>query len=112
MPLLNGQIIFMDNIEVAYATPKKQLILTLAYQDGMTVQAAIHASGILDRFPEIDLEKNSVGIFSKPCKLDTTLRKGDRVEIYRPLIADPKEVRRQRAEAGKVTKKGARSVNE
>jgi len=55
---------------------------------------------------------NDVGIFSKPCKLDTELRVGDRVEIYRPLIADPKEVRRKRAEAGKVMKKGARSANE
>jgi len=102
----------MGNVEVAYATPKKQLILVVPFEEGMSAQKAIELSGILTIFPEIDLAKNAVGIFSKPCKLDTPLRVGDRVEIYRPLIADPKEVRRQRAEAGKKTKKGARAVNE
>ena len=101
----------MGNVEVAYATPKKQLILVVPYREGLKAQTAIEESGILQTFPDIDLAKNSVGIFSKPCKLDTPLRAGDRVEIHRPLIADPKEVRRQRAEAGKVTKKGARSAN-
>jgi hypothetical protein len=61
---------------------------------------------VLDAFPEIDLAQNKVGIFSKLVKLDEKVRDRDRVEIYRPLIADPKEVRRKRAEAGKVTKKG------
>jgi len=102
----------MGNVEVAYATPEKQLILVVPFLDGLNVQKAIEESGILQVFPDIDLANNAVGIFSKPCKLDTPLRVGDRVEIYRPLIADPKEVRRQRAAAGKVTKKGARSVNE
>ena len=102
----------MDKIEVAYATPKKQLILSVPFQAGLTVESAIEASGILQRFSEINLATNAVGIFSKPCKLDTELRAGDRVEIYRPLIADPKEVRRQRAEAGKVTKKGAGSADD
>ncbi len=102
----------MGNVEVAYATPKKQLILVVPFEEGMSTQKAIELSGILTTFPDIDLAKNAVGIFSKPCKLDTPLRVGDRVEIYRPLIADPKEVRRQRAEAGKKTKKGARAVNE
>lgn len=97
----------MGNVEVAFATPEKQLILAVPFADGLTAQSAIEMSGILKRFPEIDLSENAVGIFSKPCKLDTVLRLGDRVEIYRPLIADPKEVRRQRAAAGKVTKKGA-----
>jgi hypothetical protein len=106
----------MDNkmpttIEVAYATPNKQVILTVPFKAEMTVEKAVLASGVLDEFPEIDLNKNAVGIFSKPCKLDTQLRVGDRVEIYRPLIADPKEVRRQRAEAGKVTKRGAGSAS-
>lgn len=101
----------MDKVEVAYATPEKQLILSVPFQDGLTVERAIETSGILQRFAEINLSTNAVGIFSKPCKLETELRAGDRVEIYRPLIADPKEVRRQRAEAGKVTKKGAGSVN-
>ncbi|MEW5056422.1 RnfH family protein [Cycloclasticus sp. 46_120_T64] len=102
----------MDKVEVAYATPEKQLILPVPFQTGMTVQQAVEASGILQRFSEIDMAVNDVGIFSKPCKLDTELRAGDRVEIYRPLIADPKEVRRKRAEAGKVMKKGASSANE
>jgi putative ubiquitin-RnfH superfamily antitoxin RatB of RatAB toxin-antitoxin module len=103
---------FMGNVEVAYATPEKQLILVVPFENGMNARSAIEASGILVNFPDIDLANNAVGIFSKPCKLDTPLRVGDRVEIYRPLIADPKEVRRQRAEAGKQTKKGARAVNE
>jgi len=102
----------MGNVEVAYATPQKQLILVVPFEEGLTAEKAIEASGILASFPDIELENSSVGIFSKPCKLDTPLRESDRVEIYRPLIADPKEVRRQRAEAGKVTKKGARSANE
>ncbi|MEW4982962.1 MAG: RnfH family protein [Cycloclasticus sp.] len=101
----------MGKVEVAYATPEKQLILVVPFQDALTAEQAIKESGILQRFPDIDIATSSVGIFSKPCKLDTPLREGDRVEIYRPLIADPKEVRRQRAEAGKVTKKGARSAN-
>jgi putative ubiquitin-RnfH superfamily antitoxin RatB of RatAB toxin-antitoxin module len=84
-------------VEVAYASQKEQLILNLELADGITVGAAIAASGILQRFPEIDLDKNKVGIFSKLCKLDQPLRAGDRVEIYRPLIADPKEARRHRA---------------
>jgi len=101
----------MGKVEVAYATPEKQLILVVPFQEALTAEQAIKESGILQRFPDIDIATSSVGIFSKPCKLDTPLREGDRVEIYRPLIADPKEVRRQRAEAGKVTKKGARSAN-
>lgn len=97
-------------VEVAFATPKKQIILTVrSSEQEFTVEQAIAQSGILKRFPEIDLEKNKVGIFSKPCTLTTPLRTGDRVEIYRPLIADPKEIRRQRAEAGKATKKGMRA---
>ncbi|HIF18109.1 MAG TPA: RnfH family protein [Cycloclasticus sp.] len=101
----------MEQVEVAYATPEKQLILVVPFKEGLTAEQAIVTSGILGRFPAIDLSISTVGIFSKPCQLDTPLREGDRVEIYRPLIADPKEVRRQRAEAGKVTKKGAGSVN-
>lgn len=97
-------------VEVAFATPQKQLILTVPFVEGLTAEQAIKQSGINDKFTEIDLSKNDVGIFSKPCKLDTALREGDRVEIYRALIADPKEVRRKRAEAGKVTKKGAGSA--
>jgi hypothetical protein len=94
------------NIEVIYALPAQQLLLQVRLAEGATVEDAIRASGVLEAFSEIDLAKNKVGIFSKLVKLDEKVRDRDRVEIYRPLIADPKEVRRKRAEEGKVTKKG------
>lgn len=84
-------------VEVAYALPDKQLILALELQAGITVQEAIRASGILDRFDSIDLERDKVGIFGKVVKPDHILQDKDRVEIYRPITCDPKEVRRQRA---------------
>lgn len=93
-------------VEVAYALPHKQLIIPVIVQIGTTAENAIRASGILDKFPEIDLTENKVGIFGKATKMDTVLRHLDRVEIYRPLIADPKEVRKQRAADGKIMKKG------
>ncbi len=94
------------NVEVVYALPEQQPLLQVQLADGATVEDAIRASGVLEAFPEIDLSRNKVGIFSKLVKLDEKVRDKDRVEIYRPLIADPKEVRRKRAEEGKVTKKG------
>lgn len=94
------------DVEVAYALPEKQTLLRVQVRGGATVEDVIRASGVLAAFPEIDLATNKVGIFSKLVKLDETVRDKDRVEIYRPLIADPKEVRRKRAEEGKVTKKG------
>ncbi len=93
-------------VEVAYGTPAKQVIETVELDEGSTVEDAIKASGILQEFPEIDLTKNKVGIFSKITKLDKPLEHKDRVEIYRKLIADPKEVRKQRAAEGKKMKKG------
>jgi putative ubiquitin-RnfH superfamily antitoxin RatB of RatAB toxin-antitoxin module len=96
-------------VEVAYALPQRQLILALQVVPGTTAEQAIHASGILGQFPDIDLDNNKVGIFGKPCKLTDTLHDGDRVEIYRSLIADPKEIRKQRAAKGKEMKKGAGS---
>ena len=84
-------------VEVAYAEPARQVILSLDLPDGSTAKDAIHRSGILGQFPSISLESAAIGIFSKPCKPDHVLRDGDRVEIYRPLIADPKEARRDRA---------------
>lgn len=93
-------------IEVAYALPQKQELVQLTLPSGSTAQQAIDASGLRQKYPEIDLAKNKIGIFGKLSKLDTPLRDRDRVEIYRPLIADPKEVRRKRAEEGKVMKKG------
>lgn len=93
-------------VEIAYALPQQQLILPINVPVGTTAEQAIQRSGILEKFPEIDLTQNKIGIFGKLTKMDTPLREMDRVEIYRPLIADPKEVRRQRAAEGKVMKKG------
>ena len=94
-------------VEVVYALPDKQEILVLRLPAGSTVREAIDRSGILQKYPEIDPEKNKLGIFAKLTKPEAVLRDRDRVEIYRPLIADPKEVRKQRAAEGKVMKKGA-----
>lgn len=94
------------NVEVAYAIPETQVIIPLLVKQGATIEEAIKQSGILETFPEIDLKVNRVGIFSKLGKLNQTLREKDRVEIYRKLIADPKEVRKQRAAQGKKMKKG------
>ena len=94
-------------VEVCYALPAKQELVALQMAPGSTVREAIQASGLLDKYPEIDLAKNKLGVFAKLAKADTPLRDRDRVEIYRPLIADPKEVRKQRAAEGKVMKKGA-----
>lgn len=94
-------------VEVCYALPAKQELIQLKLAAGATVQQAVEASGLLAKYPDIDLKKNKFGIFAKLSKLDTPLRDRDRVEIYRPLIADPKEVRKQRAAEGKVMKKGA-----
>ena len=95
-------------VEVAYAKLHEQALLELTVAAGTTAQQAIQRSGILERFPEIDLEQNKIGIFGKAVSLQTPLQEGDRVEIYRPLIADPKEQRKKRAAAGKEMKKGAR----
>ncbi|MBK6630387.1 MAG: RnfH family protein [Betaproteobacteria bacterium] len=94
------------SVEITYALPQKQELVHLMLPAGSTVQQAIEASGLAQKHPEIDLAKNKVGVYGKLAKLDTPLRDRDRVEIYRPLIADPKEVRRKRAEEGKVMKKG------
>ncbi len=97
-------------VEVAYALPDEQVILALDVTPDTSIESAIQQSGILERFPEIDLSATKVGVFGKLSKLNATLKPGDRIEIYRPLIADPKEVRRQRAAAGKAMKKGAGSA--
>lgn len=84
-------------IEVAYATPARQLVLPLRVLPGCTVEQAIDSSGIRDEFPEMVVDPSAVGVFSKKVEMSHVLRAGDRVEIYRTLIADPKEARRQRA---------------
>ena len=88
-------------VEIAYALPERQTLLTVDVDPGTTVAEAIRASGIIDLHPEIDLEDINVGVFSNPTRLDAELVRGDRVEIYRPLRADPKEVRRRLAAEGK-----------
>lgn len=95
------------HVEVCYALRDRQDVVQLRLPVGSTVQRAVEASGLLQKHPEIDLARaNKLGVFAKLVKADTVLRDKDRVEIYRPLIADPKEVRRKRAEEGKVMKKG------
>ena len=93
---------FMDDgrlieIEVAYAKPEEQIIVTIKVPQGTTVGEAVILSGLLERFPEISQSELKTGIFGVSCKTEQILGQGDRVEIYRPLIHDPKEARRQRA---------------
>ena len=87
----------MINIEVAYAAPDKQVLLGLSVPAGTTVAEGIEQSAIQNEFPELKMDIKVVGIFSRKVPLDQVLMEGDRIEIYRPLIADPKEARRQRA---------------
>jgi putative ubiquitin-RnfH superfamily antitoxin RatB of RatAB toxin-antitoxin module len=84
-------------VEVAYATPEKQSLVSLDVPVGCTVARAIELSGILQEFPGLEPDPNALGIFSRKVPSDHCLSAGDRVEIYRPLIADPKEQRKQRA---------------
>jgi len=82
-------------VGVAYAKAAQQVWTNIEVPDGATIQDAIVCSGILDKFPEINLEQQKVGIFGKVSKLETPLNDGDRVEIYRPIIADPDTVERR-----------------
>ena len=101
------------SVELIYATAEQQDLHLLEVEQGTTVEQLIELSGILEKYPEIDLKKaNKVGIFGKLTKIDTVLREKDRVEIYRPLIADPKEVRRKRAAEGKRMKKGGGDIEQ
>ncbi len=93
-------------VEVAYAKPNEQRIISLEMPLDAKVQQVVEQSGILQYYPEIDLSKNKVGVFGKLTTLDAGLYPGDRVEIYRELIADPKEARKKRAAQGKSLKKG------
>ena len=91
----------MLEIEVAYALSHQQFLRRLKMPSGSTVRQAIVQSGVLSKFPEIDLKSVKVGIFSRPVDLDVLLNSGDRVEIYRPLVLSPTEARRLRAERQK-----------
>ncbi|WP_153447606.1 RnfH family protein [Vibrio algicola] len=90
------------HVEVVYALSHEQQVFQLAIASDMTVQEIIEQSGVLVAYPEIDLNVNKVGVFSRNIKLDATVRDKDRIEIYRPLLADPKEIRRKRAAQAKT----------
>ncbi|EOW9212213.1 RnfH family protein [Vibrio cholerae] len=92
----------MIHVEVVYALPHEQRVLKLVVEQSATVEEILRTSGILQMYPEIDLTVNKVGIFSRNVKLDARVRDKDRIEIYRPLLADPKEIRRKRAEQAKA----------
>ncbi|MCK4842814.1 MAG: RnfH family protein [Methylococcales bacterium] len=85
------------DVEVAFAMPKEQLIVSIKLEQGVDVKQAINESALAEHFSEIDLDKMAVGIFGKQCKLDQVLEQGDRVEIYRPLLINPMDARRNRA---------------
>ncbi|WP_112288171.1 RnfH family protein [Rahnella sp. AN3-3W3] len=88
-------------VEVVYALPERQYLRTVKLEEGSSVEQAVNASGLLELRSDIDLKQNKLGIYSRPVKLADTVSDGDRIEIYRPLIADPKELRRIRAERSK-----------
>jgi len=99
-------------IEVIYALPDRQELVSIDLPEGSTVIQAVEASGLLQKYPDIEPGgRNKLGVFAKLVKTDSVLRERDRVEIYRPLIADPKEVRRQKAAEGKVMRRGAAELN-
>jgi putative ubiquitin-RnfH superfamily antitoxin RatB of RatAB toxin-antitoxin module len=87
----------MSTVELIYATLVQQNILTIVCNKGDTIEDVINISGLLEKYPEIDLNTNKVGIYNQVKKLDELVKNGDRIEIYRALISDPKEVRRRRA---------------
>jgi len=103
---VTGQPSAMIRVEVAYALPDEQWVVPVEVPEGATLEQAILTSRIQERFPEIELKSAKVGVFGKLGKLSAVLRAGDRVEIYRPLLADPKAVRKQRAAEGKRMRKG------
>ena len=94
------------HIEVVFALPREQYVVNIEVPEKSTVDDAIRESKIIDKYPEINLDVNKTGIFGKPAKRDAELHPGDRVEIYRPLICDPKEMRKQRAKEGKSMRSG------
>lgn len=93
----------MISVEVVYVTPEKQQLLSLTVPIETTVETVIERSGILELFPEINLTQQKVGILGQIVSLDHLILAGDRVEIYRPLICDPKEIRRKRAKSTNIS---------
>jgi putative ubiquitin-RnfH superfamily antitoxin RatB of RatAB toxin-antitoxin module len=88
----------MLNVHLCYTTGTQAVLRLLSVPAGTTIEQAIAASGLLEEFPEIDLAQQPVGLYGKKKPLETPLRQHDRIEIYRPLVADPKDSRRKRAE--------------
>ena len=86
-------------VQVVYALPGEQEMVDVGLDEGAPVEAALNASGILARHPEIDLKTQRIGVWGRPVTLATVVRNGDRIEIYRALSADPKQARRRRAAA-------------
>ena len=96
----------MMTVEVVYALPQEQTLLSFDAKEGVSVRDAILQSGILEHYPELDIDNMDVGLFGKRTAMKIALRDKDRVEIYRPLLADPKEIRKRRAAEGKKMGKG------
>ena len=92
-------------VEVVYAYPERYFLKKLTLENPITIQNAIVQSGVLEKYTEIDLRQNKVGIFSRTTKLTDMVENGDRIEIYRPLIAEPKEIRRKKATEQAQSKK-------
>ncbi len=105
----SSQLSSVLHVQICYAKPGMQILHDIDVVPGTTLQQAIMQSGILQRVPEIDLSTHSVGIYSKPKTLDTPLRNHDRIEIYRPLLIDPKESRRRRADIKNIKNKQSSS---
>jgi putative ubiquitin-RnfH superfamily antitoxin RatB of RatAB toxin-antitoxin module len=87
-------------VEVVYALPHEQTVVSLEVRSGTTVAQAIELSGLAAKYPQLTLGRDNVGIYGRRVELSDWVRDGDRIEIYRPLIADPKEARRTRSRAG------------
>ncbi len=97
-------------VEVAYATPSRQQVISVEVLPGTTIDAAIRLSGILDLFPEIDLSRVQIGVYGDIAHPHDLVKDHDRVEIYRPLIAEPKSARRKRAERARQKDAGRKKL--
>ena len=98
-------------IEVVYALPDVQTVIELHMEEGVTAIEAVKQSGVLDKHPELLGQELTLGIFSKGCQHDHVLKEGERVEIYRPLLADPKEIRKRRAAEMAAKKAAEKAAN-
>lgn len=94
------------SVEVAAATPERQVVVPLVVPAGTTLAEAVERADLPARIPGLEVDENRLGVFGKKRRADTVLQDGDRAEVYRPLTADPKEVRRQLAELARSQKKG------